>query len=184
MVDRTVKAAIPTSEPAMSIAYARSGGIDRRSGPRGSATAAISNVVKTTTSGRTTKLTPGRLLVRVEAEHHLAARVDLNVQLGVRDQHHHGEQQDRERRGGQVHEASPEKDADADPEEARNEEEVREEPDVADVRRNPTDQQQFREEDRGTNEQQLDVGPVQNRQRSDDLSLGAYQRFLRERLGT
>ena len=53
---RAVKAAIPAIEPAMSIAYARSGGIDRSRGPSGSASAAISAVTSTMTSGSTTKL--------------------------------------------------------------------------------------------------------------------------------
>src|SRR6476661_3619266 len=53
---RTVNAAIPAIEPVMSIAYARSGGIDRSSGPSGSASDAMSAVTSTMTSGSTTKL--------------------------------------------------------------------------------------------------------------------------------
>ena len=52
-----MKAAIPSIEPAMSMAYARSGGIERSSGPSGSASDAMSAVTRTMSSGRTRKLT-------------------------------------------------------------------------------------------------------------------------------
>ena len=48
---------MPIIEPAMSIAYARSGGIDRSSGPSGNASDAISAVTRTTRNGRTMKFT-------------------------------------------------------------------------------------------------------------------------------
>ena len=47
------KAAMPIIEPTMSMAYARNGGIERSSGPRGSASDASIAVTRTTIRGRT-----------------------------------------------------------------------------------------------------------------------------------
>ena len=55
--ERIVNSPMPSSDPVMSSAYARRGGIARRSGPSGRATAAMSSVARTTTSGSTAKLT-------------------------------------------------------------------------------------------------------------------------------
>ena len=54
---RAVNPAIPAIDPPMSIAYARSGDIDRSSGPSGSARDAISPATSTISNGRTTKFT-------------------------------------------------------------------------------------------------------------------------------
>ena len=51
--EQSAKAAIPAMEPAMSMAYARSGGIARRSGPSGIASAAIRPATSTKMIGRT-----------------------------------------------------------------------------------------------------------------------------------
>ena len=55
--DRIAKAAMPIMEPAISMAYARNGGIERSNGPSGSASVASMAVTSTTIIGRTTKLT-------------------------------------------------------------------------------------------------------------------------------
>ncbi len=55
--DRMLNVAIPNIEPPMSQAYARSGGIDRRRDPSGTARAAIINATRATSTGSTRKLT-------------------------------------------------------------------------------------------------------------------------------
>ena len=55
--ESTANAAMPIIDPAMSMAYARSGGMDRRSGPSGNASDAMRAVTRITRKGSTMKFT-------------------------------------------------------------------------------------------------------------------------------
>ena len=139
----------------MSIAYAFSGGIARSSGPRGSANVAMRAVTSTTSSGRTMKLmsalvdcsSPKKISFGSRAWMFSCAPYTSRTVRSSRI----GNGDDR-----QADAAPAEQDAEADAEEARHQQEVAEEPDVADVRRDPPDQQQLDEQDRGAGQQESD----------------------------
>ena len=59
--DSPVNAATPVIEPTMSMAYARSGGMDVRREPSGIARPAMITVASTTRTGKTRKLTSARV---------------------------------------------------------------------------------------------------------------------------
>ena len=151
--DIAVNTAIPAREPVMSIAYARSGGIDLSRPPSGRASAAIAATTSANTPDQhpDVRLDPG---LDRSAEQHVVRRCDRDVELGRRDQLDDHEEQQRERRQPRAGVAAAQDDPEADAEEARDQDEVREEAEVDDVRRDPADQEQLDEQHRRAGQEQ------------------------------
>ena len=144
---------MPTIEPMMSIAYARSGGMLFSNGPRGSASVAMSATTRPTIERQDQEVqVSGAVLGETEEE--LVRRVDLDVELEPVDEGHDGGEQEGERREARIGATAAEDDAEADAEEARDQQEVAEEADVLDVRRDPADEQQLDEQDRHARQEQ------------------------------
>ena len=154
--DIAMNAPMPVSEPRMSIEYARSGGIERRSGPSGRASAAITAAVSVTTAASTKIFASAAPASDCGPTKMSLGGAEAHVELCDRDQLHDREEQDRERREAQALPAPPEHDPEADPQEAGEQEEVVEEPDVGHVRRYPAQQEQLDEQERRAREKQAD----------------------------
>jgi hypothetical protein len=109
----------------------------------------------------------------LEAEEDLVLGIDLHVELRPQDQQDHPEQQQCERRDRQPRPGQPQQDSQADAEEARDQDEVAEIADVDDVRRDPANEQQLDEEQRGARQEQPDLGAGQDRDRRDEHARAA-----------
>ena len=150
----------------------------RSSGPSGNASEAISAVTRTTTSGRTMKLTSA-LRLELEPEEDLVGGRDLDVELRRRHQHEHDRQQRPEGREGQSPAVPAEDDPQADPQETGHQQEVAEEADVLDVGRDPADEQQLGEQEGAAHEQQLNFVSSQRsdrRQRCPRIGQAGHRR--------
>ena len=106
-----------------------------------------------------------------EPEEELVLRVDLHVELGGEDEGHDHEQQQRERRRAAARQPSPaQQDAEADAQEAGHQQEVAEEADVADVGRDPADEQQLHEQERRAGQEEPDARVGQRLDPEEDLT--------------
>ena len=99
-----------------------------------------------------------------QSEEDLVLGAHLDVELERVDQEGDDQQQERERHERRVPALPPEQDAQADAQEARDQQEVAEEADVADVGRNPADEQQLHEQDREAGQEEANVVTRKNAQ--------------------
>ncbi len=154
--ERIVKPAMPAIEPTMSMAYALSGGMRRSSGPSGRARVAMTAVTRATTSGRTRKLTSAALL---SARPKKSSSCDWTWTLSWATKTSATTAKSSDAKGDERRPPAlaAEQDAEADAQEAGHQQEVAEEADVADVGRDPADEQQLDEEERRAGQEEPDA---------------------------